>query len=148
MGESTVPITCDMKEQKPFDFAWCETHDTTFALGERCKFYGREMWEVYAEEASEQRARAVRAEEALEELRADPQRPPALTCHEEVSRDHHAEPCAAGAVAFRFDPNFPGSNPYPVCPKHIREPMAPALFHPAYEARLLDHAPADPSSRS
>ena len=49
------PAACDMKCQEPYDFAWCETHDTTFPLGYKCKFDGREAWEVFAAEADEQR---------------------------------------------------------------------------------------------
>ena len=59
---------CQMFHEEPFDFAWCETHDTTFALGDACKFQGREMWEVYAEEAQEQRGLKVRAEMRVEYL--------------------------------------------------------------------------------
>lgn len=54
--------TCDMHQGEPYDFAWCVNHDTTFKLGETCKFNGRIAWEVYAEEADTQRGRAVRAE--------------------------------------------------------------------------------------
>lgn len=34
MSEST----CDMRQQDPFDFAWCETHDETFPLGGVCSY--------------------------------------------------------------------------------------------------------------
>ena len=61
---------CVMTHTEPFDFAQCETHDETFPLGKKCRFDGREPWEVYAEEADEQRQRAVVAEMALDELRA------------------------------------------------------------------------------
>lgn len=61
--------TCVMAHQEPFDFAQCETHDTTFALGDACKFQGRRMWEVFADEADEQRGLKVRAEMELENLR-------------------------------------------------------------------------------
>lgn len=27
---------CAMFVGEPYDFAWCETHDTTFALGSTC----------------------------------------------------------------------------------------------------------------
>ncbi|AMS02457.1 hypothetical protein SEA_LORDFARQUAAD_58 [Gordonia phage LordFarquaad] len=60
------PAPCDMKQGAPYDFAWCETHDTTFALGEKCKFDGREPWEVFADEANEQRQLKVRAELSLD----------------------------------------------------------------------------------
>lgn len=29
-------MNCDMRMQEPFPFAWCETHDETFALGDVC----------------------------------------------------------------------------------------------------------------
>ena len=62
----TAPAACSMTRTDPFDFAQCETHDTTFPLGEKCKFDGREPWEVYADEADEQRRRAVMAEHRLD----------------------------------------------------------------------------------
>ncbi len=30
---------CDMRYEPPFDFAWCETHDETFPLGQVCRFH-------------------------------------------------------------------------------------------------------------
>lgn len=59
---------CDMRCEEPYDFAWCETHDSTFPLGGKCRFNGREPWEVYAEEAQDQRRRAVTAEIRAEVL--------------------------------------------------------------------------------
>lgn len=56
------PAQCVMTHTEPFDFAQCETHDETFPLGGVCRFNGREAWEVYADEADEQRQRAVMAE--------------------------------------------------------------------------------------
>lgn len=64
------PAACDMKHQPPMDFAYCETHDTTFPLGGKCRFQGREAWEVYADEADEQRGRAVMAEMEADAARA------------------------------------------------------------------------------
>ena len=66
-----APAPCAMKHEPPMDFAWCETHDTTFALGDKCKFDGRQAWEVYADEADEQRGRAVMAELKVEQLEAE-----------------------------------------------------------------------------
>lgn len=60
---------CDMRHAKPYDFAWCETHDTTFPLGEKCKFDGRVAWEVYSDEADEQRRLKVMAEMTLHQVR-------------------------------------------------------------------------------
>ncbi len=31
-------LSCNMFHQEPFDLAWCETHDTTFALGDNCRY--------------------------------------------------------------------------------------------------------------
>lgn len=31
-------MPCDMYHEPPFDFAYCERHDTTFALGDVCKY--------------------------------------------------------------------------------------------------------------
>lgn len=63
-----TPAPCNLTHTEPFDFAQCETHDTTFPLGGTCKFNGREIWEVYADEADEQRQRAVKLEMRLEYL--------------------------------------------------------------------------------
>lgn len=69
LAEDTPVVdgTCVMTHEEPYDFATCETHDTTFALGAECKFNGREVWEVFAEEADEQRGLKVRAEMEAEE---------------------------------------------------------------------------------
>jgi hypothetical protein len=29
---------CEMYHTPPMDFAFCETHDTTFALGDKCRY--------------------------------------------------------------------------------------------------------------
>lgn len=34
-------VPCDMRCGQPYDFAWCETHDTTFALGDVCRYHKR-----------------------------------------------------------------------------------------------------------
>lgn len=31
-------LPCDMVREEPFDFAYCTVHDTTFALGDVCKY--------------------------------------------------------------------------------------------------------------
>src|SRR5699024_8958575 len=64
-----APAPCVMKHTEPYDFAWCETHDTTFPLGGTCRFDGRDPIEVISEEAQEQRGRAVKAEMRLAVLR-------------------------------------------------------------------------------
>ena len=62
------PAPCEMTRTAPFDFAQCETHDTTFALGEVCKFHNRDPFEVLYEEADEQRGLKVRAEAERDDL--------------------------------------------------------------------------------
>jgi len=64
--EAATPAPCVMTHTPPMDFAQCETHDETFPLGETCRFDGRNAADVYADEAQEQRARAVLAEAKLE----------------------------------------------------------------------------------
>lgn len=59
------PAGCRMTYTEPFDFAQCETHDTTFPLGDTCKFEGRDEVDVLLEELDVQRSRAVRAETRL-----------------------------------------------------------------------------------
>ncbi len=70
---ATAPAACVMTHTPPFDFAQCETHDSTFALGQECRFKDRDPADVYFEEAQEQRVRAVRAEAALDLHRCDEQ---------------------------------------------------------------------------
>ncbi|KQP63002.1 hypothetical protein [Nocardioides sp. Leaf285] len=64
---SESAVTCEIVQEAPYDFAYCETHDSTFPLGGRCKFYGRTPEDVYYDEAQEQRGRAVVAEMARDE---------------------------------------------------------------------------------
>lgn len=66
IAERDAPQVCTMTHTPPFDFAQCETHDETFPLGGVCRFQGRHTWEVFADEADEQRQRAVMAEMALD----------------------------------------------------------------------------------
>lgn len=37
--EEIEGLPCDMRHEQPFDFAWCETHDSTFALGDVCRYH-------------------------------------------------------------------------------------------------------------
>jgi hypothetical protein len=70
---SDVPSPCDMKHQPPMDFAYCETHDTTFPLGGVCKWHGKtSVAEVLQAEVDEQRQLKVRAEMEIERLRGEP----------------------------------------------------------------------------
>lgn len=34
---------CQMFTEEPYPFAWCETHDETFPLGQVCPHYTRDM---------------------------------------------------------------------------------------------------------
>ncbi|QYC53581.1 hypothetical protein SEA_NORVS_97 [Gordonia phage Norvs] len=71
LDQAIAPDPCDMTHREPFDFAQCRTHDTTFPLGEKCKFDGREPWAVFADEADEQRQLKVRAELSLDRTRGE-----------------------------------------------------------------------------
>jgi len=58
-----TPSPCEMTRTPPFDFAQCETHDTTFPLGGACKWHGKDsISAVLEDEADKQRVRAIRAE--------------------------------------------------------------------------------------
>lgn len=61
-------VDCDLVYQEPFDFAQCNTHDETFALGDTCKFNGRSEADVFFGEAQEQRGRAVELEGQMDFL--------------------------------------------------------------------------------
>jgi hypothetical protein len=37
------PLGCDLRHEPPYDFAWCETHDETFPLGQTCRWRVREL---------------------------------------------------------------------------------------------------------
>lgn len=68
LARDTDPVeACNMVHQEPYDFAECRTHDTTFRLGDACKFNNRVMWEAYQDEADEQRGLKVRAEMEAEQ---------------------------------------------------------------------------------
>jgi hypothetical protein len=56
-------------------------------------------------------------------------------CHEAVSdNDGHLEPCNRPAVGYRYDPEFVGEGPYPVCRRHRREPLTEAAAREIAEA--------------
>jgi len=58
-----TPSPCQMTHTPPFDFAQCETHDTTFPLGSACKWHGKDsISAVLEDETDKQRVRAIRAE--------------------------------------------------------------------------------------
>lgn len=57
-----TPDACEMRQGEPYDFAWCQTHDTTFPLGGTCRYDGRDPLQVVEQEAMEQRGLKVAAE--------------------------------------------------------------------------------------
>ncbi|MEJ7648582.1 MAG: hypothetical protein WKF57_05945 [Nakamurella sp.] len=64
---SDIPGPCKVTHTPPFDFAQCETHDETFALGSICKWHGAQsISEVLQAEADDQRGLKVRAEMELD----------------------------------------------------------------------------------
>ena len=70
-ADADKPHPCDMKHQPPHDFAHCVTHDTTFALGDKCEWDGvTSIWEHLYDKADKQRARAVLAEMRAEKAEA------------------------------------------------------------------------------
>lgn len=47
-------------------------------------------------------------------------------CHEAVrDSDGDEQPCDRPAVGYRYDPEYPGEGPYPVCRRHHRPPFEP-----------------------
>lgn len=58
----TVAQPCVMKLGEVYDFAWCETHDRTFALGGTCDHAGLSHVDYLDDDGQKQRGRAVRAE--------------------------------------------------------------------------------------
>ena len=42
MPDADKLAPCAMYTQEPYPFAWCETHDETFALGGICPYYTKE----------------------------------------------------------------------------------------------------------
>ena len=67
----TTVLPCDEKHEPPYDFAYCETHDRTFALGDHCDHAGLSAWSYLDERERQQRGRAVRAEMRAEEAEAE-----------------------------------------------------------------------------
>lgn len=74
-----VPDPCAMKHDPPMDFAYCETHDTTFPLGAACMWHGKtSIAQVLEDKAEEQRTRAVLAEARADRAEAQVARVKAL----------------------------------------------------------------------
>lgn len=55
---------CDTKQEAPYDFGTCETHDRTFAIGADCDHSGLSLIDYLDKKLSEQRFRAVKAEDS------------------------------------------------------------------------------------
>ena len=67
----TVVQPCVMKLGEVYDFAWCETHDRTFALGGTCDHAGLSHVDYLDDDGRTQRGRAVRAEMERDALAAE-----------------------------------------------------------------------------
>ena len=87
-GDPVRPGPCDMRHEEPYDFAHCVTHDTTFALGDKCEWDGVTSITEHLEARAETlRSRMVRAEARAEAAEAEvahlrglmPDVPPATT---------------------------------------------------------------------
>lgn len=90
--DDDTPDPCDMKHTPPMDFAFCETHDTTFPLGAVCKWHGKaSIAQVLQGEVDEQRARAVTAESRADRAEARLARVAALHVPDPVMRGLCAE---------------------------------------------------------
>lgn len=70
----TTVQPCVMEQEEPYDFAWCETHARTFALGGTCDHAGLSHVDYLDEDGRKQRGRAVRAEMELDALREELER--------------------------------------------------------------------------
>ena len=67
----TVAQPCVMRMGEVYDFAWCETHDRTFALGSSCDHAGLSHVDYLDEDGRRQRGRAVLAEMEMERIAAE-----------------------------------------------------------------------------
>ena len=63
-------VPCSETRTEPFDFAYCSTHDTTFALADHCYYAGLSEFDYMEKQATEQRVRAIRAEDERDRLAA------------------------------------------------------------------------------
>lgn len=66
----TTVAPCSETHTEPFDFAYCSTHDRTFALGGHCDYAGLSEFDYIEKKAREQRVRAIRAEDERGRLAA------------------------------------------------------------------------------
>ena len=67
----TVAQPCVMRMGEVYDFAWCEAHDRTFALGSSCDHAGLSHVDYLDEDGRRQRGRAVLAEMEMERIAAE-----------------------------------------------------------------------------
>lgn len=66
----TTVYPCELTRDEPFDFGQCETHDRTFPLGGTCDHAGKSEIDWMSDRESEQRVRAMRAEDRAEAAEA------------------------------------------------------------------------------
>lgn len=66
----TAVIPCDERYTEPYDFAYCEAHDRTFALGSHCDHAGLSEVDYLDGRERAQRVRAIRAEDERDRLAA------------------------------------------------------------------------------
>ena len=74
----TVVQPCVMRSGEVYDFAWCETHDRTFALGGTCDHAGLSHVDYLDNDGRKQRGRAVRVKMERDALAAKVERVRAL----------------------------------------------------------------------
>ena len=67
----TVAQPCVTRMGEVYDFAWCETHDRTFALGSSCDHAGLSHVDYLDEDGRRQRGRAVLAEMEMERIASE-----------------------------------------------------------------------------
>lgn len=65
----TKPHECSEKHEEPYDFDYCETHDKTYEQGGHCPYRGLSELQYLEKTENEQRFRAIKAEDQLEELK-------------------------------------------------------------------------------
>lgn len=65
----TQVFECKEIHEDPYDFDYCEVHDRTFERGGHCDHKGLSEIDYVDKRETEQRARAVKAEMRLDEIR-------------------------------------------------------------------------------
>lgn len=66
----TEPQPCQITHEEPYDFRWCEAHDRTFPLDGDCDHRGLSEIDYLTEKESQQRSRAIFAEERADAAEA------------------------------------------------------------------------------